>query len=56
MTSASDKAKRTRAKNLKIKAKETDKLKRARADASRARTQLKAYKEGFKDALEQVNR
>jgi len=51
---AAEKAKRTRAKNLKNKAKAEQKYQTALKRASSAEKKLKAYKEGFKDALDML--
>lgn len=50
------KAKRTRKANLLLKAKESQKYQNALKRASTAENKLKAYKEGFKDALDMVNK
>lgn len=50
------KAKRTRKANLLIKAKESQKYQNALKRASTAENKLKAYKEGFKDALDMVGK
>lgn len=47
----SRKAKATRKANLLKKAAENEKLRRAKARATKAETTLKAYKEGFKDGI-----
>lgn len=45
------KAKATRRANLLVKGKEAEKLRRAKARATKAETTLKAYQEGFKDGI-----
>lgn len=51
---AAAKAKRTRTKNLKEKKKQEEKYKKALNRARNAENKLKAYREGFKDALDTV--
>lgn len=48
------KAKRTRKANLLLKANENQKYQNALKRASSAEKKLKAYKEGFKDALDML--
>jgi len=48
---AAAKAKRTRAKNVREKEKSDRKYRAALSSARTARNKLKAYKEGFEDAL-----
>lgn len=50
------KAKRTRKANLLAKGKESEKYQNALKRASSAEKKLKAYKEGFKDALDMLGR
>jgi len=50
------KAQATRRRNLAEKAKNEEKLKRAKARASRAEAKLKAFKEGVEFAVSQQNR
>lgn len=45
------KAKRTRAKNIKKAEKQQKQLRAARSSARNARSELKSYKEGFKDGI-----
>lgn len=52
MSTPQEKARRTRAKNLKKKAAEQEKLRRARSRASRAEAKLKFFKEGFKAGID----
>ena len=52
MSTSAEKAKRTRAKNLKKRAAEEKKLQLARARASRAEAKLKFYKEGFQAGID----
>jgi len=51
---AAEKAKRTRAKNKREREKESKKYQTALRRASSAERKLKAYKEGFKDALDML--
>lgn len=51
---AAAKAKRTRAKNKREREKEGIKYQNALKRASAAEKKLKAYKEGFKDALDMI--
>ncbi len=51
MSTPAQKAKKTRAKNLKIKLAGEEKLRRANAAKRTAQNKLKFYKEGFEDGL-----
>lgn len=51
MSTPATKAKATRAKNLKIKLANEEKLRRANSAKRTAQNKLKFYKEGFEDGL-----
>jgi len=51
MSTPAQKAKKTRSKNLKAKAAEAEKLRKANSAKRTAQNKLKFYKEGFEDGL-----
>ena len=56
MSTSVQKAKRTRAKNKKLKETQEKQLRAARSRARNAEAKLKSFKEGFEEALKYMNR